>query len=565
MSKGKSIIPDFMSDNPNDTFKLLFPLKLILDEDKFGNSHYEVVIKNMSTGNVFSKLISPELLFTHFPLCKSFKNGDKTENYPDKENFEESFFIDTSLIDNSTSKKLHEILDYKTIGTLLGWNYTFLNTAKYINCYLIEQSGIKIIIPHYAIGIYYYFRFSEMREASLECNVESLYIMCDDNRADAKIVLPTPRTDEDAAFIHRFACQETAHNEFDNIGKYIHNYLAYMRQEDIDKEPGDIHLKINFPVKEKFKIDVKATLLTNKDTNEQYYYIHEILNDYSDIGFDKFTKIIEQNKVITTIDDLENLSKVDREIPEETTEILKVKHANKKHTRTQHQKDRKKSCGSLQDIEIEHETKTKDIIEDLLKIYQEQENGDKVDQSLTESSSKGDKTTRRVIISSEFEKGEKTPLKEIDNFIVFKQYMDFLQKQKPIENFILNEVTHLPEFIVEKNGEKKINSKCKMKKRARQYLTATFKYKNSYVGLLELENYTSSSASCWVIISDSFITKDIFNFFINLYCKDDISIPDISKKYKKTNPKFAKKNHERNESLNDMQLAKWYSGLLGKI
>lgn len=40
MSKGKSTIPDFMSNNPNDTFKFLFPLKLILDENKFGNSHY---------------------------------------------------------------------------------------------------------------------------------------------------------------------------------------------------------------------------------------------------------------------------------------------------------------------------------------------------------------------------------------------------------------------------------------------------------------------------------------------------------------------------------------------
>ena len=30
-------------------------------------------------------------------------------------------------------------------------------------------------------------------------------------------------------------------------------------------------------------------------------------------------------------------------------------------------------------------------------------------------------------------------------------------------------------------------------------------------------------------------------------------------------PKFSKKNHERNENLNEIQLGKWYAGLLGKI
>lgn len=45
MSQNKSIIPRFMSNNLDDTFKFLFPLKLKPDENKFGNSHYEVVVK----------------------------------------------------------------------------------------------------------------------------------------------------------------------------------------------------------------------------------------------------------------------------------------------------------------------------------------------------------------------------------------------------------------------------------------------------------------------------------------------------------------------------------------
>ena len=79
MAKKKSIIPEFMVNNPDDTFQFLFPLQIVLDEDKFGNSHYEVVVKNMSKNQIFTYRVSPELLFTHYPLCKSFKNGAKMD------------------------------------------------------------------------------------------------------------------------------------------------------------------------------------------------------------------------------------------------------------------------------------------------------------------------------------------------------------------------------------------------------------------------------------------------------------------------------------------------------
>ena len=85
------------------------------------------------------------------------------------------------------------------------------------------------------------------------------------------------------------------------------------------------------------------------------------------------------------------------------------------------------------------------------------------------------------------------------------------------------------------------------------------------MGLVELENYPSSAASSWVIISNSHITEDIFNSFIELYFKEDKTISDIMEKHKNTNPKFTKKNHERNENLEDKQLGIWYIGLLGKL
>ncbi|WP_419673707.1 hypothetical protein ACN2C0_06160 [Aliarcobacter butzleri] len=565
MAKKKSIIPEFMVNNPDDTFQFLFPLQIVLDEDKFGNSHYEVVVKNMSKNEIFTYQVSPELLFTHYPLCKSFKNGEKTEKYLNKDIIDKSFTINTKLVNEFNSKKLIDILDEKSIGTLLGWKLKYVNKAKYINCYLIEQDDIKIIIPHFAIGIYYYFRFSQLREAVLDSTLNELYIMCEENRTNAKIVLPKYKTDEDASFIHRFACQKSAIKEFDNVSSYIHNYLKYMQENNFDNDLYKMHLKFNFPIKDEFQIDTRSSLVTNKETNEKYYFIHEITNDYSDIGFDKLTKIIEKNKVILNLGDIENLPKVEKDIPNETSEVLKIIHASKRNTQTYHQKDRKKSCGSLNNIPVDEESSTRDILEDLLKIYKEQQTNDITDQSLTESSSKGNKTIRKVVISSEFVKESETkPLTEIDNFVVFNQYINFLQQRTDIKDFHLNGKKDLPQYTL-KNDETKINIKCKIKKRPRQYLTATFKYKNSYIGLLELENNPSSGNSTWVIISDKPIEIENFDFFMNLYFKKDIGIDNILKIHSKTNPKFTKKNHERNENLNEIQLANWYAGLLNKI
>lgn len=567
MSKKKSIIPEFMVDNSEDTFQFLFPLKIILDEDKFGNSHYEVVVKNMSKDQIFTYQVSPELLFTHYPLCKSFKNGERIEKNLNKDIIDKSFTINTKLVNEHNLKKLADILDDKSIGTLLGWSLKYVNKAKYINCYLIEQDNIKIIIPHFAIGIYYYFRFSQLREAVFDSTLNELYIICEDDRANAKIVLPTYRTDEDAAFIHRYACQKDAIKEFDNVSSYIHNYIKYMQENNFDDDIYKMHLKFNFPTKEEFQINTRTSIVTNKETNEQYYFIHEIINDYSDIGFGKLTKIIENNKVILDLGNLENLPKIEKKIPNDTSEILKIIHASKRNTQTHHQKDRKESCGSLKNTDIEEKSSCKDIIDNLLKIYKEQQANDITHQSLTESSSKGNKTIRKVVISSEFIKESGTkPLNEINNFVVFNQYINFLKERPNIKNFHLNEKKNLPQYPLENNNaEVKINPKCKIKKRPRQYLTATFKYENSYVGLLELENNPSSGNSTWVIISDTQIRTENFEFFMNLYLKKDTGIDTILKEYSQSNPKFTKKNHERNENLDEIQLGKWYAGLLGKI
>lgn len=565
MSTRKSIIPEFMKDNPDDTFQFLFPLKIVLDEDKYGNSHYEVVVKNITQNEVFKYPVSPELFFTHYQFLEYYQNGKKVDR---KNNIEEkSFIIDSNFINENNLKKLKDLLDQDTIGILLGWNKKYLKTAENINCYIVEIDGVNLIIPHFAIGIYYYFRSSALKEAVLDSTLQELYILCDDNSKDAKIVLPRYKTDEDAAIIHRFACQKIAIKEFDNVSSYIHNYLKYMQEKNLDEDIYKMHLKFNFPTREQFKIDTRSSLIKNKITNKTYYFIHEIINDYSSIGFEKLTKYIQKNKISINIDDIDNLPMIEREVPDETTEILQIAHASKKYTQTSNQKNRKKSCGSLKDIQVDESTSSLGIIENLLKIYKDQESDEKIDQSLTQSSSKGKSNIRRVVISTEFVKDTSfSSLNEIDNFVVFRQYIRYLEQRNDIKNLIISDEQDLQQFTLDvEDGKKQVNPKCKINKRARKYITVKFQYENSFVGLLELENTPKNANSTWVIISNRQVKDSDFNYFINLYCKEDKNIVDIIHSHTKTNPKFTKKNHERNENLGDRQLGMWYVGLLNKI
>ncbi|MCT7508504.1 acetolactate synthase small subunit [Aliarcobacter cryaerophilus] len=565
MATRKSIIPEFMKNNTYDTFQFLFPLKIALDEDKYGNSHYEVVVKNITKNEVFKYPVSPELFFTHYQFLEYYKNGKKVDR---KNNIEEkSFIIDSNFINENNLKKLKDLLDEDTIGILLGWNKKYLKTAENINCYLVEIDGVNLIIPHFAIGIYYYFRSSALKEAVLDSTLQELYILCDDNPKDAKIVLPKYKTDEDAAIIHRFACQKSAIKEFDNVSSYIHNYLKYMQEKNLDEDIYKMHLKFNFPTKEQFKIDTRSSFIKNKVTNEIYYFIHEIINDYSSIGFEKLTKYIQKNKIILNIDDIDNLPVIEREVPNETTEILQIAHADKKYTQTSNQKNRKKSCGSLKNIPVDESASSLGIIGNLLKIYKDQESDEKIDQSLTQSSSKGKSNIRRVVISTEFVKDTSfSPLNEIDNFVVFRQYIRYLEQRIEIKNLYISDEKELQQFTLDvEDGKKQINPKCKINKRARKYITVKFQYENSFVGLLELENIPKNANSTWVIISNRQVKDSDFNYFITLYVKDDENISDIIENHSKTNPKFTKKNHERNENLEDKQLGMWYVGLLGKI
>lgn len=99
MSRGKSIILEFMAKNPEDTFKLLLSLKLKLDKDKHWNSHFEVVIK-----------IWLKMKYFHMNYLQNY-HLKRIEFYVrklSKDISEKSFLIDTSILKEDHIKRLHK-------------------------------------------------------------------------------------------------------------------------------------------------------------------------------------------------------------------------------------------------------------------------------------------------------------------------------------------------------------------------------------------------------------------------------------------------------------------------
>lgn len=64
MAKPKRIVPDFMKDNPEDSFMFMMPLSIKPDlNEDIGNSYFRVAVKNITKNEHFTTLLAPEVFF----------------------------------------------------------------------------------------------------------------------------------------------------------------------------------------------------------------------------------------------------------------------------------------------------------------------------------------------------------------------------------------------------------------------------------------------------------------------------------------------------------------------
>ena len=564
MKKHKSIIPEFMIKNPDDIFIFLMPLRLKLDYENYGNSHFSVAVKNLTKNEFFTTELSPELFFTKFRFHQPYKRG---KQYKQTKNIlklsKKKFRINTQLpkarYDTALEKYMEDEKD-REIVQLLGWKRDNLEIAKKIPCCVIEEENYNVVIPHYAIAIYYYYRTTVMREATLRCKLEDLYIATHNDGDDASIIIPKYVTQAEAPFICRFATQQESLKRFEAIGAFIPAYVKHIEQK-IGTVPQDIPIKAKFPLEDIFFIEAKVHEFTYK--GKKSFFVHELLNDNSEIGFKRLQVLREHKQSSINMNELENLPVLSKEIPQTTTEVLKIEGASK---RKQHNttRTRRRRCDSLSNVEISEDTVTTEGADKLFKLYKEEMSHEVTDQSLTESPKSTEKKIRKTRISNEYNNKKQQEKKEYThNFDEFHQYMNFLKGQEVIKNLVVLDNQKM-EQVIDSFTDRE-NPKCSIEGRPRQYITATFQYKQTYVGLLELENRQGTATSTWVVSSKEPVTQEVFDKFLHHYIDENLHITNIKKLYKKNiNIKFSTKNHERGESLNEEDLVKWMVGVLEK-
>ena len=564
MAQTKELIPDFMLDNPNDSFVFLMPLGLKPDlKEDIGNSYFNVIVQNLTKKKIFETYIPPELFFTHYRFHQVYKNG-KINKYEflATNPLENKILIDTRLDRSHYDVRLDETLTDDMIIQLIGGKNTYLERAKAIGCCFLSIGRTNVIIPHYAIASYYYFRSTLLREATLRCRLDNLYLQAEYTPENASILVPHYVTEDDAPFIHRFLYQPDAIEAFERIGTYLLAYISKHKNNPQRNVEEYLPIKAKFPQRGKFSIWVRYSALYEEMTRSYYHYIHEIVNDDSEIGFSKFTTFYPSFNIILDGEDLKNLPKITVQNPSNPTSRLNPIPGNKKYKQNTVVSKRKKPCASLDNVERSKEKLTLEDFQKRLTIIDEILVDDTVDQSGMSSKDGENNNVQKCKVSA---KGARLlrKLKEYtSNFHEFQQYMAYLETQKEvIQNLVINDVQKMKIVLTK---EEKQNPKCILSGREREYITATFTYHDIFVGLLELENVTS--ASTWVISSKMPLKSNIFDQFLDLYIEKNYSIDAIKKMHNKDNPiRFETKNHEKSQELVQEDLIRWAAGVLGKV
>ncbi len=565
MAKSKRIVPDFMLDNPDDSFIFLMPLSLKPDqEEDIANSYFNVAVKNLTTKEYFEAQMAPEVFFTHYKLQTAYKNG-KLDRQRNKKSpvYDQDIHLDTVLNGQEYDVSLESVLPQQLMGQLLDWTYqNFMDEVKRIRCYLTGERK-RIIIPHYAIATYYYYRSTTLREATLKCDLGDLYYGYSCDPSDASIIVPKYVPEDDAPFLHRFLCQDSAAKAFDDIGAYIKNYMKVVKDKNPKAIINKMPIKAKFPAKDQFTISCRMSHLYDKKEKQHYFYIHQITDDDSPIGFSKFTTFFQGKKIVTDTNDIDNLPVVPVKNPSDTSERLKPEHASRQYRQNSITTTRKKKCSSLSGIEMSTDRITDEEVLEKLKIIEETLANEEVDQSLTDASGNGEKKTRKTRVSSKGKGLIQQGMTELtNNFDEFRQYLEYMHTQKEIVNLQEYGPEKMATVMDGKDGSP--NPKCMLRGSERQYVAATFQYKNSYAGLLELEN--SGSTSTWVVSSKEAFGVEIFDRFLEHYVEDNMAVNDMKKMYgKESVVRFGTKNHERTSKLQTTHIIRWVAGVLGKV
>ena len=425
---------------------------------------------------------------------------------------------------------------------------TYLN--EYIlkqNCYYIEEEDFDVIIPHYTISNHFHFKSSSLKNAVLNGTFDYLY-----RKNTFK------RIDKDTVFLH--IKQAANSSDLKTICHFIENNFAfnsfnyYIDQRKRNKEL--IQIKSIFPYIGSLNI---KTLSKNISTTNRAKFL--ILGIYLDDYKYNFSEISYKYDDTTDTDNM-NFG------PNGFSQENPTKKANSTRNSTPSSRYTINHITYIDnDFKEENSIRLAPIINNvssnqpqiIIDIDKE------VDSSLKQSKKDGDEDIQQTTITS-----TTTSIsiikKEVFNIDLFEKLYKVL---------ITNKYLHTPTQLTVKSLKPKTDAKNHTASRyyteedsERRYISSTFRLKDKYIGLIELEHSNNwHNISTWFFISkepmnfsEDFINNIVFSY---IRIDENHTLEDIRKNLEKDKIIFLRKTHP--SEINEKTINDWVKNLLSKL
>lgn len=535
-------IDELLEKYKEGTFELLFVTDFYIRKEPF---YFKVICKFTSrSGKIYYPVaeVAPEELHSKYKIGSKYINGRQSKSYA-TEVLKKSFLLkDISYL---RMYKLSDVInknDKQIINT---------NLNEYIlkqNCYYIEEESFDVIIPHYTISNHFHFKSSSLKNAVLNGTFDYLY------RKNT-----FRRIDKNTVFLHIKQAANTS--DLKTICHFIENSFTfssfnyYINQRRRGQEL--IQIKSIFPYMG--SLNIKTLSKNISTTNRAKYLILGIyLDDYK----------YDFKEVSYKYDEATDISNINFD-PNGFSQDNPIKNTGKSTNRTPSSRYINNHNNFIDDDFKEEDNITltpiinnvssnqPKIINDIIK---------EVDSSLKQSKKDGDEDTQQATVSSS-PTPESITEKEVFNINLFEKLYKVLITNKYID-------TPTP-LIIESLKPKKdtknhVPSKYYISEdRKRKYISSTFRLKDKYIGLVELEHSTNwHSISTWFFISDSEIglNEDFINDIVFKYIRiDKNSTLEKIKKDLNTDKdiNFVRKTHP--SVINEKTINDWVKNLLLRL
>lgn len=534
-------IDELLEKYNEGTFELLFVTDFYIRKEPF---YFKVICKFTSkTGKVYYPVaeVAPEELHKKYKIGSKYINGRPSKSYGNKV-FKKTFLLkDISYL---RMYKLSDVINKNDIQII----DTYLN--EYIlkqNCYYIEEEDFDVIIPHYTISNHFHFKSSSLKNAVLNGTFDYLY-----RKNTFK------RIDKDTVFLH--VKQAANLSDLKTICHFIENNFAFNSfKYYINQRKGSnelIQIESIFPYMGSFNI---KTLSKNISTTNRAKFL--ILGIYLDDFKFNFSEVSYKYDEATDPSNMNfSPSGFSQENPTKKTNSTRNSTPSSRYTInhiTYIDNDFKEENSiRLTPIINNISSNQPKIIIDIDK---------EVDSSLKQSEKDGDENIQQTTIGSTAN-SEPSVKKEVFNIDLF---------EKLYKTLITNKYLHAPTQLTIKSLNPKTDTKNHISSKyykeediERRYISSTFRLKNKYVGLIELEHSTNwHSISTWFFISNEPInfSEDFINNIVFTYIRIDENhtLEDIRKNLEKDKIIFLRKTHP--SEINEKTINDWVKNLLSKL